>query len=90
MAADRLTAKGAAVPEGDLPVLSVLPEITRAELVRVQPGDVLLFTFAKYLSDAEHEVIHSNLAGAFPGVRIAIVEGDVTVSVVRDETGGGQ
>jgi hypothetical protein len=80
-----MTGKGVTVADEQATVLPVLPAITRVELVRVQPGDVLVCTVPRYLDDAEFAALRDNMREGFPGIHIAVIEGDATLAVVRKE-----
>lgn len=61
-----------------------LPEVERAEAVRVEPGDIIVLTVAERLSDEVRERIRGQAEQVFPGHRCLVLSG-LTLEVVRPE-----
>lgn len=63
-------------------------ELKHAEILRLEPGDVLLIKLGQVLSEQERDRVSHALRQAFPDNRVMVFEnGEVTVTVVRQADG---
>ncbi len=64
----------------------VPPELPEVRILRLQPGDILLLTVDRRISDMEYEEIQARMTGGpFSGHQCAILEGGMTLDILRKE-----
>jgi hypothetical protein len=61
--------------------------LDRVRVAVVRPGETLLVSVGRCLSDAERDEMTKYLCPVMPeGVKFAVLEDDITVTVVRPDT----
>jgi hypothetical protein len=64
------------------------PELIRLEVVRVQPGDILVLTCPERLTENDVECIREQIGRTgLAGLEAVFLDGGMTLSVVRREGG---
>lgn len=61
-----------------------MPEITRAEVLTIQPGDRLVLTYPHRVTPEMMGTLREFMERAFPGVPCVVLEEGATLQVVRD------
>jgi hypothetical protein len=59
--------------------------IKAVELLRPQPGDTLVLTVDRHISEAQRRLLAKNFSEACPGTKIAVIPDHWRVQVVRSE-----
>lgn len=68
------------IPDGYTPAPVELPEV---RILRLEPGDMLLVSSPLRLSDADVAFIGDRLKGKFPGHEAVILDGGLTLDILR-------
>lgn len=62
-----------------------MPEITKAEILEVKPGDIIALSFDQILSDEQLSQIRHQLKVVLPDTRMLILEKGMKIQIVREE-----
>jgi hypothetical protein len=65
--------------------VSGISDIDHVEVMRLRPGDVIVATVARPITEVQAKVIAEQLRERFPGYEAVVVPGDITLSVARPE-----
>ncbi len=57
----------------------------QVSVLALHPGDVLVFTTPRTLSDAQRSVIQMQVAREFPGHKVVLLEDGCSLQVVRKD-----
>ena len=63
----------------------MLPAVPDVEILRLQPGDTLVITSLVPLTDEHVASLRDDLGARFPGHQAIILDGGITLSVLRKE-----
>lgn len=66
----------------------VITEPVKIEVINTKPGDVVVVRTDRMLTKDQREAICADLAQAFGDVKIAVLEGGMSLGVLRNEQGG--
>jgi flagellar motor switch protein FliM len=61
-------------------------ELPEAQILRLQPGDVIALTVEQSLSMEQIDQLKKQAEKAFGTSKVAVLSGGINVSIVRDET----
>lgn len=62
-----------------------MPPVEAVQVLRVQPGDTLVITTTKPITEAAAATIRDQLRLAFPGVPAVVLDDGTTVRIVRPD-----
>lgn len=68
--------------EIELPHVDDVPDV---KMVRLQPGDVVVCRVGHHLTDEEFDDLRERLREGFSGYKIAVLEGGMSIEVLRAE-----
>ena len=66
-------------------LVRVPAELPEVRILRLQPGDVLVFSCEKFMDDAEVDRIRQQTAARFPGHEAIVLDGGLTLDIARRE-----
>jgi pyruvate kinase len=63
-------------------------ELPRAEVVNMQPGDVVFFSTDKHVTAEHHAQFMAAMQRVLQGQKILLLDGGITLQVYREQQGG--
>ena len=72
-------------PEIDIEVVAEIePDITRKEVVNIQPGDVIAMSTERPLNEREYDYIVESMKTTFPETKCIILDNAMTMEIYRE------